>query len=82
MALQIQFSIRISFIKKIFHVNRCCFLFLCSSNKPFWSDNGMTYEENNDDNFITCLTDHLTSFAVLIDYNNDDEKIQVCMKGT
>lgn len=53
------------------------FSFFCSPNTPFWSDNGMTFIDNKEDNFTTCLTDHLTSFAVLIDYNNDGEKIQV-----
>ncbi|XP_020610903.1 adhesion G protein-coupled receptor L3-like isoform X2 [Orbicella faveolata] len=57
---------------------RCMFLnHTSTSNKSFWSDNGMTFVDNSEDNFTTCLTDHLTSFAVLIDYNNDDEKIQL-----
>ena len=51
--------------------------FFCSSNKSFWSDNGMTFLENNEDNFTTCWTDHLTSFAVLIDYNHDNETMKV-----
>lgn len=49
--------------------------FFCSSSKSFWSDNGMTFLENNEDNFTTCWTDHLTSFAVLIDYNNEAMKV-------
>lgn len=59
-------------------VKHCCFrLFICSSNKPFWSDNGMTFAEDYEDNYTTCFTDHLTSFAVLINYNDGQSKLQV-----
>lgn len=56
---------------------RCMFLNHTSSNKSSWSDNGMTFLDNDEDNFTTCWTDHLTSFAVLIDYSKDNEKIQL-----
>ncbi|KAL9976358.1 hypothetical protein ACROYT_G013652 [Oculina patagonica] len=58
---------------------RCIFLNRTfGSNKPFWSDDGMTFADNYEDDLTTtCLTDHLTSFAVLINYNNDQSKLQL-----
>ncbi|PFX23423.1 putative G-protein coupled receptor 133 [Stylophora pistillata] len=52
----------------------CRFLRNSSGSKPFWSDKGMTFKDNYEKNFTSCLTNHLTSFAVLINYNDDQSQ--------
>lgn len=37
----------------------------------------MTFMDKYEENFTSCLTDHLTSFAVLISYNEDQSQFQV-----
>ncbi|RMX55158.1 hypothetical protein pdam_00018940 [Pocillopora damicornis] len=58
----------------------CRFLSNRNGSKPFWSDKGMTFMDKYEENFTSCLTDHLTSFAVLISYNEDQSQFQLSKK--
>jgi len=55
---------------------KCVFLNRTSrSSNPFWSSTGMTFVADQKDNYTTCLTDHLTSFAVLINYQKESVQL-------
>ncbi|CAH3171552.1 unnamed protein product [Porites evermanni] len=53
----------------------CRFLDSSSGNTPFWSGSGLTYVHSQDQNSSStiCLTNHFTSFAVLVSYHGQDE---------
>ncbi|XP_074618183.1 uncharacterized protein LOC141877191 isoform X2 [Acropora palmata] len=46
---------------------QCVFL---NSTSRSWSSDGMKLEKNLSSNYTTCLSNHLTSFAVLINYKD------------
>ncbi|XP_067042919.1 adhesion G-protein coupled receptor D1-like [Acropora muricata] len=46
---------------------QCVFL---NSTSRSWSTDGMNLKENLSTNYTTCLSEHLTSFAVLINYKD------------
>ena len=49
----------------------CCVL-LCSNQIGGWSADGLTVDSSHsNENRVTCLTTHLTSFAVLVSIQNE-----------
>ena len=48
-------------------------MFICTSNQTGgWSTKGLEVDKSNSNKtLITCLTSHLTSFAVLVSIKND-----------